>query len=84
MKEKIKIMQDSKEIECDLLFTVNDEKKGIKYIICTDNKEDENGNAKVYLARYEGNKIVSISDKEKKVLEEIVNLVQKEVCRNEG
>ena len=37
----------------------------------------------IYFARYENNKIIPISHEEINVLEEIVNIVQKEVCHNE-
>ena len=84
MSNKIAIMQGNNKIECDLLFTINDERKGVKYIVCTDNTKDENGNAKVYLARYEGKKIISVSDKEKKMLEDVVNMFQYEVLNYES
>lgn len=84
MKDKVLIIENNKEIKCDLLFTINDEKNNAKYVICTDNTKDEKGNVKVYFAKYEGNKIIPVSNKEKEELEKIVNLVQEEVCGNEN
>ena len=84
MSDKIFIVKDDIRIEYDVLFTINDEKKEIKYVVYTDNSINDDGDARVYLARYENNRIISVSDEERKALEEIVNIVQKEVCKNEG
>ena len=80
MKKKITVIVNGVEVEYTLLFDVNDEKTGKQYSVYTDNKLNENGKANVYLARRDGDKILPVSDDEKKELEKLVNIVQEEVC----
>lgn len=47
-----KIIDDGKEIECDVLFTFASDETGKDYIVYTDNTLDEEGNTKVYAASY--------------------------------
>ena len=42
------IGDDGKEIECEILFTYEDEKSKKNYIAYTDNTLDDEGNTKVY------------------------------------
>lgn len=80
MKDKITINGTT----YDVLFTLNDEKKGINYIVYTDNSKDEKGNARVYLGRYQDNKIMPLEAGEKESLEKIINIFSDEVNRNEN
>ena len=40
--------ENGEEIQCEILFTYEDEKTGRNYMAYTDNTEDEDGNTKVY------------------------------------
>ncbi len=40
------------EIQCEILFSFEDNKTGKNYIVYTDNTLDENGNSKVYASVY--------------------------------
>ena len=44
---------NGEELECDVLFTFDDEKLKKNYIVFTDNTKDENGNIKVYANYYD-------------------------------
>ena len=53
-ENKFIIQSDTGEqIECEVLFTYEDEKSGECYIAYTDNTEDEEGNAKVYASIFD-------------------------------
>ncbi len=80
MTDKIKVLQDNKEIEYDVLFTTHDEKNNNDYIVYTDNKLNEEGDANIYLGRYKDKQILPITNEEKAKLEKIVSVVQKEIC----
>ena len=54
--EKNKFMitnNKGEELECDVLFTFDDERLNKSYIIYTDNTKDENGQIKVYANTYD-------------------------------
>ena len=80
MNDVIKVLQDGKEIKYDVLFTTHDEKNNNDYVIYTDNKLNDKGEANIYLGRYKDNEILPITKEEKEELERIVSIVQKEVC----
>ncbi len=80
MKDKITINGTT----YDVLFTLNDEKKGINFVVYTDNSKDEKGNARVYLGRYQDNKIMPLKDGEKESLERVINIFSDEVNKNEN
>lgn len=42
------INDNGEEVQCEILFTYNDERTGKDYIAYTDNTIDEEGNTKVY------------------------------------
>lgn len=53
-ENKFIIQSDTGEqIECEVLFTYEDEKSGKCYIAYTDNTEDEDGNTKVYASIFD-------------------------------
>jgi len=61
-----KIIEDGKEIVCDIVLTFRDDNNDINYIIYTDGTKDEDGELEIYASRY---KMVEGSF----ILEEIVN-----------
>ena len=80
-----KVMDDNgKEIECEVLFTFESDETGKNYIVYTDNTQDEEGNTKVYASIYnpdeDETKLIPIeSDKEWKIIETILDELQKEI-----
>lgn len=44
---------EGEEVNCDVLFTYEDEETGKNYIAYTDNTTDEDGSLTVYASRYE-------------------------------
>lgn len=87
MDEKMtfKVINDEgKEIECEVLFTFESDETGKNYIVYTDNTTDEAGNTKVYASIYnpdeEETKLEPIeTDKEWKIIETILDELQKEI-----
>ena len=49
---RFKIIQDGKEIVCNVITTFKDEKTNITYIVYTDGTKDSNGELEVYASRY--------------------------------
>ncbi len=83
MKDKISTVIDGIEEEYDVLFTTHDEKNNRDYIVYTDNKINEDGDANIYLGRYQDNEILPITEEEKEKLEKVVSIVQREVCNED-
>ena len=83
MDEKMtfKVINDEgKEIECEVLFTFESEETNKNYIVYTDNTTDEEGNTKVYAPDQEETKLEPIeTDKEWKIIESILDEIQKEI-----
>lgn len=53
-----RIIEDGKEIVCDIVLTFRDENNDINYIVYTDGTKDETGELEIYASRYklfEGN-----------------------------
>ena len=76
-----------KEVEMDILFTFESEETKKKYIVYTDNTEDEKGNIRVYsnvmVEDEKGVKLEPIAtEKEYKVVEIMLGQIQDEVHRN--
>ena len=63
---KFKLLEDSKEIECNIVMTFTDDTNGISYIAYTDGTKDGNGELEIYASRYQ-------KDGENFRLEEIKN-----------
>lgn len=82
---KIKITNDKgEELICDVLFTFDSDETKKSYIAYTDNTTDEAGNIKVYANTYDptGESLALeplTSDKEWKVIENILMSVQEKV-----
>ena len=57
---KFKVIDNEKEIECNIIKAFRDESNNINYVIYTDGTKDENGDLEFYSSRYdlEGNDIV--------------------------
>ena len=49
---KFKVIQNNKEIECEIVFTFHDDSNDIDYIVYTDETKDEFGELKLYSSRY--------------------------------
>lgn len=84
MKNRITVIQDNKKKEYDVLFTLNDENSNLKYAVCTDNTKDKDGNAIISFGKYDGMMLIPVSDDERRMLKEMVDIVQKEVLKNEN
>ena len=95
MKEEqmtFKVVNDEgKEIECEVLFTFESDETKKNYIVYTDNTLDEEGNTKVYASIYnpedksEETKLLPIEDeKEWKIIETILDELQKEAAKEEN
>ena len=48
-----KVIKDNKEIECEIIFTFEDQNNDINYIVYTDGTVDENNELEIYASRYE-------------------------------
>ena len=75
---------EGKELECDVLFTFDNEETKKSYIIFTDNTLDENNNIKVYANTYdpEGNSedLGPIeTEKEWQIIENLLSSLQEKV-----
>lgn len=55
-----KVVQDGKEINCEVVLTFCDENNNIDYIVYTDGTKDENNDFEIYASRYSkvGNDII--------------------------
>lgn len=47
-----KVIEDGKEIICDIVLTFRDESNDINYIVYTDGTKDEDGDLEIYASRY--------------------------------
>ncbi len=90
MKEEtmtFKVINDEgKEIDCEVLFTFESDETNKNYIVYTDNTVDEDGNTKVYASIYnpdqDETKLLPIeTDKEWKIIETILDELQKEAAK---
>lgn len=80
---------EGKQIECDVLFTFDDEETKKSYIVFTDNTLDESGNIKVYANTYdpEGKKddLGEIkSEKEWQIIENLLASLQEKIGEAEN
>lgn len=78
------INDEGKEVKYDVLFTFDSDDTKKSYIAYTDNTYDEDGNISVYASTYDPNSEEMIlgeitTDKEWKVIETILNTIQKEL-----
>ena len=78
------INDEGKEIKYDVLFTFDSDDTKKSYIAYTDNTYDEEGNISVYASTYDPNSKEMVlgeitTDKEWKVIETILNTIQKEL-----
>ncbi len=51
--DKLTILKDGEEIECDILFTFDSPKTGKSYIGYTDNTIADNGRKNIYVSQYD-------------------------------
>ena len=78
------INEDGVEVKYDVLFTFDSDDTKKSYIAYTDNTYDEEGNISVYASTYDPNSEKMVlgeitTDKEWKVIETILNTIQKEL-----
>lgn len=78
------INDDGVEVKYDVLFTFDSDDTKKSYIAYTDNTYDEEGNISVYASTYDPNSEEMVlgeieTDKEWKVIETILNTIQKEL-----
>ncbi len=62
-----KIINDGKQIDCEIILTFRDENNDINYIVYTDGTKDSNGNLEMYASRYtitDGNFVLNDIEKE--------------------
>ena len=79
---------EGKEIECDVLFTFDDDNTKKSYIVFTDNTLDENGNIKVYANTFDPTgasaDLGEIKDeKEWQVIENLLASLQEKIGESE-
>ena len=78
------VNEDGVETKYDVLFTFDSDDTKKSYIAYTDNTYDEDGNISVYASTYDPNSKEMVlgeitTDKEWKVIETILNTIQKEL-----
>ena len=61
-----KIIENGKEIVCDIVLTFRDDNNDINYIVYTDGTKDETGELEIYASRY-------VIDNNQYVLKDIEN-----------
>lgn len=61
-----KIIEDGKEVVCDIVLTFRDENNDVNYIVYTDGTKDEDNELEIYASRY-------VMDNENYVLKDIEN-----------
>lgn len=82
-EEKVVILKDGKEIECDVLFTFDCEELSKTYIGYTDNSIDKNGRKRIYVSSYNlisgAGKLEDITDpKELDMVQEVLAQIDEE------
>ncbi len=82
-EEKIVILKDGKEVECDILFTFDSEDTHKTYFGYTDHSIDKNGRKRIYVSSYNlisGNgKLEDITDpKELDMVQEVLAQIDEE------
>lgn len=83
------INDEGREITCEVLFTFESDETNKNYIVYTDNTTDENGNIKVYASIFdpeaETSDLIPIeTEREWKIIETILEEIQKESKKNES
>lgn len=92
MEEKMTfkaVNDEGKEVECEVLFTFESDETKKNYMVYTDNTKDQEGNVKVYASIYDPEKPESElqpieTDKEWKIIETILEEIQKEAAANDS
>ena len=81
--------ENGNEVVYDVLFTFESEETNKNYIVYTDNSKDEHGNVQVFASTYDPEdpkgKLEAIeTDKEWKIIETILDELQKEAAKEEN
>jgi len=77
------------ELECEVLFTFDNEDNKKSYLVFTDNTTDEKGNVKVYANTYDptgksGDLGVIETEKEWQIIEKLLSSLQEKMGNNDG
>mgnify|MGYP000861576205 CR=1 FL=1 len=80
---------EGQDVECEVLFTFESDETKKNYIAYTDNTKDEAGNLKVYASIFNPNEEETTlqpieTEKEWKIIETILEELQKEAQNNEN
>lgn len=84
-----KVLNDEgKEIECEVLFTVESDETGRNYIVYSDNSVDQDGSTRVFASIYypdaDETKLLPIeTEKEWRIIETILEELQNEAAGDE-
>ena len=88
-----KIVIDGKDVDCEALFTVEDDETGSTYMVYTDHTTTDDGMIKTYAGRYDGDfkddgspitlKPIE-TEKEWKLIESTFEILQKEAGGETG
>lgn len=82
-EEKLTILKDGKEVECDILFTFDSEDTGKAYVGYTDNSFDTNGKKNIFVSSFDPilgvNTLEEITDQNEL---DMVNEVIDEIIKN--
>lgn len=81
------ISNDGKEMECEVVLTIDSDEFGKSYIVYTDHTLDENGNIKTYASIYDpsGTSLDLLpvtSDEEWNMIESVLASAQKQVLKD--
>ena len=83
------VINEGKELECDVLFTFDSDETKKSYIVYTDNTTDESGSTRVYASIYDATgadkslKPIE-SEQEWDVIENILSSIQEKVDNEES
>ena len=53
LEDKLTIMKDGKEVECEVVFDFSCKENGRNYVAFTDHSTDEDGNENIYVKSYD-------------------------------
>lgn len=80
-----KIVEDGKEINCDVISIFKDENNDINYVVYTDGTKDEDGELEIYASRYieKNNKYILKPIENESEWNLIDNMLESKFRRNE-
>lgn len=83
ISEKITVLKEGKELECDVLFSFDCEENGKRYLGYTDNSYSNNGRKNIYISSYDpvaGSGVLNslTDDNELSLVQEILTKIDEE------